>query len=577
MDAMKVSVDLSEQDRGLTDSSTLEVVRPSKPGSAGHNWWMLLGVIALVCLVVTRGISRGELDYNIDEAQHAVTGLFMADAFRDAPLRHPVQYAYKYYAQYPAVAIVHWPPLFYLFEGLSFITLGPSVVAARLTVILFTVLLLFQWFRLVEQLQDSYTAAVSTAVLGLLPMMLLFEKTVMLEIPSLALAVAAIRSWIKYMNDGRKTSLYAFVFWISAALLCKQTSIYVLVFCILTLAVTGKWERIVTTRVVPAIGLGCVLVGPFYTLMLIAQGQAVAHDLGSHQMSGWQRLTFYLRTLPITFTVPLLLLSLLGLLFAKRWNRAGQAALMGCWLLAGYVTFTLFGQREARFAVYWFPPLVYFAAGLLTQFFQLPRIRLTMRGAALLVVGLLAVRAWAYERPYVSGYKEAASKLVNTYHSGIVLFDGKVPGNFVFYMRALDPRRQFIVLRKSLYVSDIRTSQSSEELLHSREELLDLFRRDGIRFVVILDNGPLLFNSQRLLRELLQNEQFRLVGRFPIATNEPSWAGQGLRLYENMQWSPPVDKFLKIRMMTLNHDIIVPLDHFDFVRREGQATKPGRE
>jgi hypothetical protein len=193
------------------------------------------------------------------------------------------------------------------------------------------------------------------------------------------------------------------------------------------------------------------------------------------------------------------------------------------------------------------------------------------------VVGSLAVRAWAYERPYVSGYKEAASKLVNTYHSGIVLFDGKVPGNFVFYMRALDPRRQFIVLRKSLYVSDIRTSQSSEELLHSREELLDLFRRDGIRFVVILDNGPLLFNSQRLLRELLQNEQFRLVGRFPIATNEPSWAGQGLRLYENMQWSPPVDKFLKIRMMTLNHDIIVPLDHFDFVRREGQATKPGRE
>jgi hypothetical protein len=291
-------------------------------------------------------------------------------------------------------------------------------------------------------------------------------------------------------------------------------------------------------------------------------------------MSGWMRLTFYLRTLPLTLTVPLLLLSLVGILFAKRWNRAGQAVPMVCWILAGYITFTLFGQAESRFAIYWVPPLVYFAAGFLTQCFHLPKVRLAMRGSALLLVGFLGIRAWAYERPYISGYKDAASKLVTTYHSGIVLFDGKVPGNFVFYMRALDPQRQFIVLRKSLYVSDIRTNQNSEELLRSRQELLDLFRRDGIRFAVVLENAPLQFESQRELRELLQSQQFRLVDSFPIVTNEPSWRGQSLRLYENMQWAPPADKFLKIRMMTLNQDIVVPLDEFDFVKGKVQATKP---
>jgi hypothetical protein len=308
--------------------------------------------------------------------------------------------------------------------------------------------------------------------------------------------------------------------------------------------------------------------------MLAAQGRAVAHDLGSHQLVGWQRLTFYLRTLPVTFTIPLLLLSLLGLLFARRWNRAGQTIPMACWIIAGYATFTIFGQREARFAVYWFPPLVYFAAGFLTQFFRLPQFRFAMRGVALLAVGFLAVRAWAYERPYVSGYQDVAAKLVSNYQSGIVLFDGKVPGNFVFYMRALDPQRQFLVLRKSLYVSDIRASESTEEFLHSREELLDLFKRDGIRFAVISDNAPLEFNSQRLLRDLLQSSQFRLLGRFPLTTNESSWMGQSLLLYENEQWAPPVDKFLRIRMLTLNHDIIVPLDHFDFVKGQGQVPGP---
>lgn len=148
---------------------------------------------ALVCIVTARDIRLGEFDYHADEAQHAVTGLFVSDAFRDLPIRHPIQYAYRYYAQYPAVAILHWPRLFYVFEGLSFLILGPSVVSARLTVLLFCVLQLYQWFRLIEENLDSYTAGICGAVLGLLPLILLFENSVMLEIPSLALGVATIR------------------------------------------------------------------------------------------------------------------------------------------------------------------------------------------------------------------------------------------------------------------------------------------------------------------------------------------------------------------------------------------------
>jgi hypothetical protein len=532
-------------------------------GALGR-WLLLLAAITLVCVIVRRDIGRGEFDYNVDEGEHAVTGLFMADTLRDMPLRHPVEYAYAYYAQYPGVAVFHWPPLFHVIEGLSFLLLGPSAVSARLTVILFAILLLYQWFRLVEELQDSYTAGISTAVLGLVPMVVLFEKTVMLEVPSLALGVATVRCWIRYVDRGQKTDLYRTALWLSAALLCKQTSVYLLVFCALTLLVTRKWERIWRREALQAAGLVTALAGPFLLLMLLLQGKAMASDLGSHRLVGMERLTYSLRVLPASFSPGLLVLAVLGLLFARRSSRQGQTAIMVCWLVAGYLTLAFFGQRDPRFGIYLFPPLVYVAVGLMTQFFRVPRLRLAMRGIAVALVALLALPAWNQQRPYISGYESVAAKLVNTYHSGIVLFDGNVPGNFVFYMRALDPKRHFLVLRKALYAHDIRSSERSEELLHSREELTDLFRRDGIRFVVVSKNMPVHFNVQRILREQLQSDQFQLLGSFPIASNEADWKGESLLVYENKQWSPPADKVLTVRMLTLPHDIVVPMQKFAF-------------
>jgi hypothetical protein len=239
-----------------------------------------------------------------------------------------------------------------------------------------------------------------------------------------------------------------------------------------------------------------------------------------------------------------------------------------CWIFAGYLTFTFFGQRENRFAIYWFPPLVYFAVGLLTQFFQTPRLRLAMRGVAAALVALLAVPAWSQQRPYISGYRDVAAQLVSTYHAGIVLFDGRVPGNFVFYMRALDPQRHFLVLRKSLYANNVRPGEQSEEFLHSPQGLADLFRRDGVRFIVVSENAPLHFDSQRMLRQQLQSDQFHLLGRFPISSNERDWQGESLLLYENKQWTPPADKVLRIRMLTLPHDIVVPIEQFGLVSSE---------
>src|SRR5579864_180090 len=554
---------VNQQDQGKDTGQSVVNAR----SGTWTRWLWLLGSIALVCVVAARDIRIGEFDYNVDEAQHAVTGLFVADAFRDLPIRHPVQYAYRYYAQYPAVAILHWPPLFYIFEGLSFLVLGPSVVSARLTVLLFCVLLLYQWFRLVEEALDSYTAGICTAALGLLPMVLLFEKSVMLEIPSLALGVAAIRHWIGYLEQNQRKSLYLAALWLSAALLCKQTSVYLLVFCVLTLLVTGQWKRIISRDAILFTAIVAVLAGPFLTLMLFLQGRAVANDLGSHRMGGWELITYYGQRLPRSFSPTLLVLALIGAALAFRWDAPRRTTIMGCWVLSGYLTFSWFGQREPRFAVYWFPPLVYFAVGLITRIFRVGPMRVAMRAAAALLIVILAIPAWRYQRPYISGYKEAAARIVKGYDSGIILFDGPVPGNFVFFVRALDPARRFVTLRKVLYADDIRPGPGSEEFLHSKKEVSDALRQYGVRFAVVSQKLAIRFDSQRILREQLRGDDFSLLGRCPVTTNEPDWRGENLLLYEKKNWVPPQGGTLRIRMLTLPHDIEIPMDQLDGKKR----------
>jgi hypothetical protein len=554
MDALEMSAGLKKQETS-TGGSPPTNARPA----TWERWLWLAGAIVLVLIIAARDIRIGEFDYNVDEAQHAVTGLFVSDAFRDLPIRHPIQYAYRYYAQYPAIGILHWPPLFYVFEGLSFLVLGPSVVSARLTVLLFCILLLYQWFRLVEESLDSYTAGICTAVLGLLPMALLFEKSVMLEIPSLALGVAAIRHWITYLEQHQRRSLYLAALWLSAALLCKQTSVYLLVFCGLTLVVTGQWKRILSRDAAIFTAIIAVLAGPFLTLMWFLQGKAVAIDLASHQMSGWERVTYYGKVLPGAFPPTLLVLALLGAALAFRWDVPRRTAIMGCWLLSGYVTFSWFGQRDPRFAVYWLPPLVYFSVGLITRFFfRSRRLRVAMRIAATGFIAILALPGWSYHRPYISGYKDIASRIVNSYDTGVVLFDGPVPGNFVFFVRALDPGRRFVVLRKVLYADDIRPSAASEEFLHTKEQVSDAMSEYGVRLAVVSQKMGIRFDSQRILREQLQGDDFNLLQRFPVTSNEPRWQGENLLLYERKKWTPPSGGILKIRMLTLPYDIEIP-------------------
>src|SRR5579864_906309 len=240
---------------------------------------LLLTLLALLP-VLARHITKGEFNYNVDETQHAFTGVFVSDLIRHHPVQHPIEYARLYYAHYPALSgIVYWPPFFYLCEGLAFLLLGPSVVAARLVILVFAIVGLGFWFCLIEELHSKLAAVVATTILAFCPSILLFEKTVMLEIPSLEMCIVASYFWIRFLRGGGSRSLYWFAVTGGVAMLTKQNAIYLLLFCALSILALRKWRLLLHRATLVALAIGACLTAPYYFTVYRLMWSTVSRDL----------------------------------------------------------------------------------------------------------------------------------------------------------------------------------------------------------------------------------------------------------------------------------------------------------
>lgn len=531
---------------------------------------LFASVLLIVVVIVTHGITIGEFDYNVDESQHAATGLFVANLLKDAP-RNPVAYTYRYYAQYPALSgVIHWPPLFYLWEGLTFLVLGPSVVSARIAILFFALLGLFYWCRFVFELLNEWAAALSTVIVALLPTVLLFEKAVMLEIPCLSLCIAALYYWYQYLSCEHLSKLYWFALFFSAAMLTKQNAVFLPLVCLLSVAAMSKWRLLWNRRVVGPAVLMTVLIAPFYTVVYLVHWKAIAMDLVGQNAPAATRSAgfahyinvglFYFRALPEQFGWPLLILALVGVITCRVWSQREPVAFMLSWIAACYLTFTLISHKEARYAFYWVPPVIFFVVGPLTAVWKLRATRLLTAGLACLLLVQVVVEGWRYQRPYIQGYATLASSVKQLGNPGILLFQASVPANFIFFLRKADTDRQFVVLRKALRAARIKVSGGVEEQATTPDEVRSVIVRDGVKYVVISDAPP-AFQGESSLQSVVQTDpKFRLVGTYPVTSNEPGWQVHKLYLYQNVEWTPPQDRNLRVRMLTMGNDVVIPWD-----------------
>jgi hypothetical protein len=206
--------------------------------------------------------------------------------------------------------------------------------------------------------------------------------------------------------------------------------------------------------------------------------------------------------------------------------------------------------------------LTYFVVGPLTAKWRVPTVRFSAAVVAALVLVYVAVMGWRYQRPYMSGYAPVAHRIVEASKSGVILFEAPLPANFIFFLRDLDEQRRFMVLRKALWTERIVSRYGEEEFAKTPDDVRDIIEKDGIKYIVVSDRSAPIPARNSLMYLLEHDPGFELVGSFPIESNEPYWEGKHLFLYRNRLWAPPTSELLRIRMMTLPHDIVFPWSQF---------------
>jgi Dolichyl-phosphate-mannose-protein mannosyltransferase len=521
----------------------------------------LLGLtLSLAGVVILRGIGKGEFSLNVDEIFHACTGLYVASFLHDLPLRHPVAYTYVYYAHYPALELIAYPPVFYLAEGVSFLILGPSAVTARLTVLLFALFGLFFWFRLVAVLQDESTAAIATLLVAFLPSVLLYEKAAMLEVPALSFCLAAADYWVRYLSERTPRHLYCFAIFATLALLTKVQTIYLAPWCLLSVAVSREWRAVLNRATLIALVISAALVLPYYYLSFAFAGPVARANVGQGGHPVAHPFLYYLAQLPSQIGWIVLALALIGIVTSWLWETKRNSLIMLTWIVACYATETAIANKEARYAIYWIPPLVYFAVAPLGSLLRRPGwiLRIPAAAAVLALLASVSVPAWSYQRPYVTGYSQLARRLLSE-PGGYVLSDTPLDANVIFFARAFDPARRFIIDRKALYVTNQVKEYGYHEFAHSTDDVRRIIERKGIRYIIVDSETKPLLESQRYLREALKEPQFKPLDRVRIDSNIREYAGDTLLLFENTQARPPATGTYRIRMLTMDHDITVPV------------------
>src|SRR5262249_48378956 len=143
-----------------------------------------------------------------DAPRHALNGAFLLDFLRDHPLHDPTGYAYNYYAKYPALTILFYPPLFYVLLALFYAVFGVSQTAAIAAEFVCYAALAVGSYRLARFWLDSVPAFGVALILIAAPEIAYWGRQVMLEIPAFALLAWSAVFFMRYQSEDRIGWLY---------------------------------------------------------------------------------------------------------------------------------------------------------------------------------------------------------------------------------------------------------------------------------------------------------------------------------------------------------------------------------
>jgi len=502
---------------------------------------LLLLMVAVVLLFKTSP-TEGDFWWS-DAPRHAMDGVFYYDMARAMPITHAKQWAINYYLQYPAVTVLTYPPLFALVEALFFALFGVSHATAQLTVSAFFLVTACGAYVLARRWLGRISAFATALLFIGTPVMALWGRQVMLEIPTYAFVLWSSYFFLLYLDSGKPRNLYFVVLLLLGAAYTKQPAAFMVLPFLATLYVVYRnglfrraefwWSAVLFVVGIMPLGIYTWLWGRTNMQQAVGGGW-VKHSRLSP--TTWSYVASYEWPRQMGWVVlALAAVYCIGCLFRKDWRLPKPALFfLVVWLLLGYAFFTLIAVSSQRYTIFLVFPLVLFSI--------LAIIRCLPARVASYVALLFAVWSFGHTLikqhiPRITGYREAAQYVCSVAPAdSAVLFSGWRDGSFVFNIRTLPECKNLTVLRADkllLRVAIHRDLFGVQELGVAEDKLKWLMGQYGVRYAVVEPDFWNDLQSMQMLVQVLHQDQFKQLTTIS-AVNSREHNDARLEIYENL-------------------------------------------
>jgi glycosyltransferase involved in cell wall biosynthesis len=519
------------------DSSTIppplipyDRMYPAQPGAGpvhgtGAPQSKIIQVLfVIIAFLFVAGLHKDNdgLAFQGDAPRHAINGLFWYD-MATSGTTDLIGFATRYYARYPVINPIAYPPLFYLLEGCAFRVFGPTPYPAKALVLMFGIMAgcySVAWARRWLGLVYGWAGV----LLAFVPGVVVWSSMVMLNVPAMALGLASLyhaRRWME--SGGRKQALACGAFCAATLFTYYQGGIVIAIGLMWALLLRPSRNRSRLTLALAAAALLAaipVLVAAAFAPMFLQRNVPSLAKLMAAET-----FTFYLSSLPGLLGAVPFALGTLGIVLGMRspvWRK--EAQLVALWILIPLAVFSLLPAKDSRYVLIVSPAFLFGAAigtaSLAPQF----RPGSTVWQSTLLIA-LLGWGAWTASRVPVlqkSGFRAVALYLRQNAPNEAVLYDGYHDGIFGFYLRASDPdfRRRLVLGQQVLYhFGPVATFDWVEtEQADSPAGVVRLLQTEsGCRWLAIeVGTKSQWAKGQRLLRDAVTGPEFELVRSFPV-------------------------------------------------------------
>lgn len=484
-----------------------------------------VSLIAIVAALFIFGApANGSFSWS-DSPRHALNGAFVLDLLRDLPFGDPAGYAYDYYAKYPALTILFYPPLFYAFLAPFYFLLGVSQETALVAEFVCYAALAWGSYRFMQFWLEPLPALGASLILISAPELAFWGRQVMLEIPSFALMVWSGVFFMRHLREERTVWLYISIALIVLAMYTKISTAYVCVAYLICLLQTRGAHVFRDRHSYIIAGVALISLIPLIVLTL-KFGQANIQSVGGiadskvsrASIDGW---IWYAKMMPSQLGWPALIAAIIGLLATFRsWASVKSLSLPLLWLSVGYLFFSAIDLKEARHSVFLLLPLSLFAVLGLKAFLSESR----AAGVTMVALGVVTLGITVLTRPvaYVAGYNEVADFIAAAApKNSVVVFSGYRDGSFVFAMRAHEERRDISVVRadKLLLNVAVRRELGVEEKDIPESKIPPMLDQLGAHYIVAQPGFWTDLEAMRRFENVLNGAHFEPIKRFVISAN----------------------------------------------------------